>query len=102
MAKRAVSERGACIRVACQAFGISESCYRYERTQDAENAEVANWLLRLTDNHRSWGFGLCYLYLRNVRGFKWNHKRVYRIYKELGSICGSSLASGFCARNLRP
>jgi len=40
-------------------------------------------LLRLTDNHRNWGFGLCYLYLRNVKGFKWNHKRVYRIYKEL-------------------
>ncbi len=29
------------------------------------------------------GFGLCFLYLRNVKGFKWNHKRVYRIYKEL-------------------
>jgi putative transposase len=84
MAKRAVSECDVCIRVACQAFGISESCYRYERTQDAENAEGASWLLRLTDNHRSWGVGLCYLYLRNVRGFKWNHKRVYRIYKELG------------------
>ena len=83
MAKRAVSERGACIRVACQAFAISESCFRYERKLDAENIEVANWLLRLTDNHRNWGFGLCYLYLRNVRGFKWNHKRVYRIYKEL-------------------
>ena len=37
----------------------------------------------MTDNHRNWGFGLCYLYLRKVRGFKWNHKRVYRIYKEL-------------------
>jgi putative transposase len=23
------------------------------------------------------------LYLRNVRSFKWNHKRVYRIYREL-------------------
>ena len=23
------------------------------------------------------------MYLRNVKGFKWNHKRVYRIYKEL-------------------
>ena len=44
---------------------------------------LANWLIKLTDNHRSWGFGLCYLYLRNVKGFKWNHKRVYRIYKEL-------------------
>ena len=83
MAKKAVTERGACIRVACEAFRISESCYRYERKLDAENDEVANWLIRLTVNHRSWGFGLCYLYLRNVKGFKWNHKRVYRIYKEL-------------------
>jgi putative transposase len=70
MAKKAVTERGVCIRVACQAFGISESCYRYERKLDAENAEVANWLMKLTDNHRSWGFGLCYLYLRNVKGNK--------------------------------
>ena len=83
MAQKAVAQRGVCIRVACQAFGISESCYRYERKLDAENAEVANWLMRLTDNHRSWGFGLCFLYLRNVKGFKWNHKRVYRIYKDL-------------------
>ncbi|PPB82821.1 hypothetical protein B0O95_11394 [Mycetohabitans endofungorum] len=39
--------------------------------------------LRLTDNHRTWGFGLCFLYLRNVKGYGWNHKRVYRIYREL-------------------
>ena len=83
MAKKAVKERNTCIRVACQAFRISESCYRYERKLDAENNEVTTWLIRLTDNHRNWGFGLCYLYLRNVKGFKWNHKRVYRIYKEL-------------------
>ncbi len=38
---------------------------------------------RLTDNNRNWGFGLCDLYLRNVRGKLWNHKRVYRIYREL-------------------
>lgn len=24
-----------------------------------------------------------FLHLRNVKGFKWNHKRVYRIYREL-------------------
>jgi hypothetical protein len=82
MAHKVVSEQGVCIRVACVAFRISESCYRYERKLDAENEEVASWLIKLTDNHRSWGFGLCYLYLRNVKGFKWNHKRVYQIYKE--------------------
>ena len=31
----------------------------------------------------TWGFGLCFLYLRNVKGYGWNHKRVYRIYCEL-------------------
>jgi len=62
---------------------VSESCYRYEPKQNAENEEIANWLIRLTDNHRNWGFGLCYLYLRNVKNFGWNHKRVHRIYRQL-------------------
>jgi putative transposase len=44
---------------------------------------MANWLIRLTDNNRSWPFGLCYLYLCNVKNFKWNHKRIYRIYTAL-------------------
>jgi len=26
---------------------------------------------------------MCYLYLRNVKRFTWNHKRVYRIHREL-------------------
>jgi putative transposase len=69
--------------MACQAFRISESCYRYERKLDAENEVIADWLMKLTDNNRNWGFGLCFLYLRNVKGFKWNHKRVYRVYKAL-------------------
>jgi putative transposase len=44
---------------------------------------IADWLIRLTHNQRNWGFGLCFLHLRNVQGFGWNHKRVYRIYCEL-------------------
>jgi len=83
MARRAVNERGVAIRVACEAFRVSESCYRYEARHKAENDEIADWLMRLTDNHRNWGFGLCFLYLRNVKQFGWNHKRVYRIYREL-------------------
>jgi len=83
MAQRAVQERGISVRLACETFNISQTCYRYESKHRAENDEIADWLLRLTDNHRNWGFGLCYLYLRNVKGFSWNHKRIYRIYREL-------------------
>ena len=83
MAQEIVARRRACVRVACETFRISQSCYRYQGKHKAENEAIANWLLRLTDNHRTWGFMLCFLYLRNVRGFTWNHKRVYRIYRAL-------------------
>ncbi len=83
MAKKAVVERGMPIKWACQVFGISETCYRYEAKLNSENDEIADWLIRLTENNRTWGFGLCYLYLCNIKNFGWNHKRVYRIYKAL-------------------
>jgi putative transposase len=58
MAVKAVKESGISVRVACQAFRITESCYRYVRKLDAANEEVATWLIKLTDNNRNWGFGL--------------------------------------------
>jgi putative transposase len=83
MAETAVKKKGVSVALACRTFGISEACYRHRPTLGDENAEIADWLLRLTATHRAWGFGLCFLYLRNMKGFAWNHKRVYRIYREL-------------------
>lgn len=83
MAQQAVSVHGLSVRLTCQAFAISETCYHYQPKLSDENAEIADWLIRLTTSYRSWGFGLCYLHLRNVKGYGWNHKRVYRIYREL-------------------
>ena len=83
MAQRAYTEYSTSIRLVCRGFGISESCYRYQAKLSNENAEIADWLLRLTETHKRWGFGLCFLYLRNMKGYGWNHKRVYRIYREL-------------------
>ena len=83
MAKWAVETRDASIRQACVDFTISQTCFRYQAKLVDENAVVADWLVRLTHNQRNWGFGLCFLYLRNVQNFTWNHKRVYRIYREL-------------------
>lgn len=83
MAYKARTQHDLSIRLVCECFGISETCYRYQPKLSNENAEIADWLIRLTHNQRNWGFGLCFLYLRNVKGYRWNHKRVYRIYREL-------------------
>ncbi|MGJ8523509.1 IS3 family transposase ISPa195 [Carnimonas sp. R-84981] len=78
-----MQSRGISIRLACEAFTISQTCYRYVSKRNVENEQIAHWLLKLTDNNRNWGFGLCFLYLRNVKGFPYNHKRIYRIYREI-------------------
>lgn len=83
MAHKAVAKSRCSIRVACVTFSVSESCYRYQAKLSSENVVIADLLVRLTHYQRNWGFGLCFLYLRNVKGYPWNHKRVYRIYREL-------------------
>lgn len=83
MVQQAMDQFGMSIRLACETFSISETCYRYQPKRSAENERIADWLIRLTHNQKNWGFGLCFLFLRNVKGFTWNHKRVYRIYREL-------------------
>jgi putative transposase len=83
MAEKAVARRGVSIALACRTFGVSETCYRYAPKLGGENEEIADLLVGLTRARKNWGFGLCFLYLRNVKGHRWNHKRVYRIYREL-------------------
>jgi putative transposase len=83
MAQRVVADKDVSIRLACSAFQVSESCYRYQPILSSENEEIADWLIQLTERDSDWGFDLCFDYLRNVKGFGWNHKRIYRIYCEL-------------------
>jgi putative transposase len=83
MAQAAIAQYRVTISLACRIFRVSETCYRYSAKLSDDNAVIADWLIRLTHNQRNWGFGLCFLFLRNVKGYKWNHKRVYRIYREL-------------------
>ena len=77
---KAVEDKRISIALSGRTFEISETCYRYERLLSDENAEIADWLERMTANRKTWGFGLHFLYLQNVKGFEWNHKPVCRIY----------------------
>jgi putative transposase len=78
-----VALHGVSIALACRTFGVSQTCYRHRSKLNNENKQIADLLVALTQARKNWGFGLCFLYLRNVRGYRWNHKRVYRIYREL-------------------
>lgn len=77
MAKEAIINHDVSVILICSTFTISETCYRYQ-PKLSNNELIADLLLALTKNQRNWGFGLCFLYLRNVKGYHWNHKRVYR------------------------
>ena len=83
MAGQSVAQHGVSIALACRTFGLSETCFRYRPRLSDENEQIADLLVGLTHAHKTWGFGLCFLYLRNVQGHGWNHKRVYRIYRAL-------------------
>ena len=82
-AENAVARHGVSIALACRTFDVSEAFFRYSRLLSYENGEIIDLLVGLTAERKTQGFGQCFLHLRNVQGYQWNHKRVYRIYCEL-------------------
>ncbi len=49
MAQQVVANRNVTIRMACVAFCISETCYRYQPVNDDENVQIADLLVDLTE-----------------------------------------------------
>ena len=45
MAQKAVRDKGIPIRLACAILSVIETCYRYEAKSNAENEQIANWLI---------------------------------------------------------
>jgi putative transposase len=78
-----VQARGISVTRACRWAVVSRSTWHHRSQRSGTDREIARHLLELTEANRNWGFGLCFLYLRNQKEKPWNHKRVYRIYCEL-------------------
>jgi putative transposase len=55
MAREAIVNHSLSVRQRCRGFGTSETCYRYQAKFSDRHAEIADWLLRLTEWQRSWG-----------------------------------------------
>lgn len=51
---KAVAMKGVSIALACRAFDVSETCYRYSPKLDNENEQIADLLLGLTRAKKTW------------------------------------------------
>jgi putative transposase len=89
-----VTQGGLPVQRACQAVGLSRATYY---------RPVVNWALRdgpviesltvLSTTNPRWGF---WKYVDRLRltGHRWNHKRLWRVYADSGSICRDGPRSG--------
>lgn len=66
---------------ACRIIGLERSGYYYQSTKD--DTEVENKLLEYAEKLSTRG---CPEYTKRIRreGYKWNHKRIERVYRKLG------------------
>ena len=79
-----VGEEGLPVRVACSAVGLSRATfYKRPPTSHEKDQPIIDCLNQVVGKNGRWGFGQCFAYLRN-QGATWNHKRVWRVYKEMG------------------
>lgn len=69
-------------RQACALFSIHESTY-YHRAEPKDDGPVRERLAELAELHSRWGFWMMHHHLRAMN-HKWNHKKVYRVYTEMG------------------
>lgn len=69
------------VRKACHVVQIPRSSFSYI-PKPPDDEEVITALTELVHKHPSIGFWKCFHRLR-LQGYKWNHKRVYRVYTQL-------------------
>ncbi len=69
-------------RHACRMLKLSRTTFRYQ-AKSTDDEELREALLDLAARKPRWGVQKMIDYLRN-QGHSWNHKRIRRIYRELG------------------
>ena len=78
----AIHEHGLSERRACRLLNLSRSVYRYQVLRPNDQP-LEHALLKLAEQHPRWGFDKMADYLKH-QGNSWNHKRLYRVYRQLG------------------
>ncbi len=71
------------IRQVCVAINLSLSVYYYRFKRKAEDTVIMRHLEQLAEKYPAYGFRQMYHLLR-LEEYRWNHKRVYRVYVMMG------------------
>lgn len=74
------------VRHCCSVLGLRRQTY-YSRKKgnrsEERDDEIIDLLHRTTQRFVAWGFWMIFYFLR-LQGHEWNHKRVYRVWKQEG------------------
>ncbi len=70
------------IHRASKVLSLSKAGY-YNKPVKRDDSEIIDLLNQNVEAHPKEGFWLSYHRLRN-RGYKWNYKRVFRVYRSIG------------------
>jgi len=76
------------IRASCRLLGLRQSTYFYRKKRERDDAPVREKLIEIAQAKPRYGRPRMVWMLRNRHGFKDNHKRIARIYREIGLQVG--------------
>lgn len=75
-------QQGCSVKRACRVISFDRKAYYYKPIIKSEDEQIKMELKKLSEEYPRYGFTKIYNMLRQ-QGRAWNHKRVYRLYKEL-------------------
>jgi putative transposase len=81
LAEYAIKTHEASVSRVCKLLNLSRSVYHYKPKLTDDN-EIKQTLEELASKHRRYGFKKMFNKTRQ-RGYRWNHKRVYRVYCDM-------------------
>ncbi|QNR82221.1 IS3 family transposase [Piscirickettsia salmonis] len=87
--------------VACNLVTLPRASYYRKKQHQSDNAEIISELKTLASKHKRWGCDKMVAYLKN-KGKPWNHKRIRRVYIEMGLniSCNQSITTSKTSLNI--
>lgn len=76
------------IRSACRLLGLQQSTFFYRSTRQRDDEPLKQKIREVIEKHQDHGRPMLVWRLRERHGVTDNHKRIYRLYKELGLQIG--------------